>query len=312
MRSSVFAALMVVAASATPLLGQSNTAPAAGGCGAVVTIETHDGTRTRYALAHPQASGRMAVVLLAGGGGFLDLDDQGCPRALKGNSLVRSLPHFHRGGFATALVDAPSDHRNADGLAGFRITPQHADDVGKVIADMRKRSNVPVWLIGTSRGTISAVNAAARLAGPSAPDGLVLTSAVTSGGKGGQKPWVVQTVFGVPLEAIRVPVLVVGHAADTCLRTPPELMSQITARTNGAGEQVVTVAGGPGGSAGRGGNRPSVEACAGSTPHGFVQQEAAVTRRHRAVHPGRELSAETASAPGIAPTAADRNGGKDL
>jgi hypothetical protein len=275
MRLSVLTALGLF--SATACLAQSNAAPLADGCGEVVTIETHGRTTTRYALAHPKGApgqgGRVALVLLAGGGGHLDLDDQGCPRALTGNSLVRSLPHFHGAGFVTALVDAPSDHPGEDGLAGFRITTQHADDLGKVIADVRTRTKAPVWVLGTSRGAISAVNTAARPSGPSAPDGLVLTSAVMSGGKGGHKPWVTQTVFDLRLEAIRVPVLVVGHAADTCIRSPAALMSDITARTNGAREQVVTMSGGPGSSAGA---SRSVDACQGRMPHGFIEQEAEV------------------------------------
>ncbi len=109
-------------------------------------------------------------MLLVGGGGHLDLDDQGCPRALTGNSLVRSLPHFHGAGFVTALVDAPSDHPGEDGLAGFRSATEHAEDLGKVIADVRARTKAElVWLVGTSRGSISAVNAAARLSGPPRP-----------------------------------------------------------------------------------------------------------------------------------------------
>jgi len=260
--------------SATAALAQSNAA-APGGCGEVVTIETHDRTTTRYALASPQAAsargGRVALVLLVGGGGHLDLDDKGCPRALMGNSLVRSLPHFHGAGFVTALVDAPSDHPGEDGLAGFRITAGHAEDLGKVIADVRARTNTSVWLVGASRGSISAVNAAARLSGPSAPDGLVLTSALMSGFRGGRKPWVAHTVFDLPLEAIRLPLLVVGHAADKCIRSPADLMGNITARTNGARGQVVTVTGGPG----RPGP-PSVNACEGRAPHGFVEQEAEV------------------------------------
>ena len=270
---SLLVAFVVVAASAAPLLAQSDADAPDGGCGDVVTIETHGGTKTRYALVRPKGApqgGQAALVLLVGGGGHLDLDAKGCPRALKGNSLVRSLPHFHGAGFATALVDAPSDHPGEDGLKGFRMTPQHADDLGEVIADLRKRANLPVWVVGTSRGTISAANAAARLAGSAAPDGVVLTSAITSGGKGGQRPWAAQTVFDLRLEAIQMPVLVVGHAADACVRTPAGLMGKITARTNGAREQVVTVTGGPGG-AGAG-----LDACHGRTPHGFLGQEAAV------------------------------------
>lgn len=273
MRSWTFAALLPLWATAS--LAQSNVAPPTG-CGEVVMIETHGRATTRYALAYPQGApaqaGRIALVLLVGGGGHLSLDDEGCARALTGNSLVRSLPHFHGASFVTALVDAPSDRPGDDGLAGFRVTTEHAEDLGKVIADVRTRTNAVVWLVGTSRGSISAVNAAARLSGPSAPDGLVLTSALMSGSSGGRKAWVAHTVFDLPLEAIRVPVLVVGHAADKCIRSPADLMGNITARTNGAREQVVTVTGGPG----RPGP-PSVNACEGRAPHGFVEQEAEVT-----------------------------------
>jgi len=271
-RSWIFAALLLLPAAT--FLARSNAGPLTR-CGEVVTIETHGRTTTRYALGYPQdapaEAGRIALVLLVGGGGHLNLDDNGCARALTGNSLVRSLPHFHGAGFVTALVDAPSDHPGDDGLAGFRITAEHAEDLGKVIADVRTRTNALVWLIGTSRGAISAVNAAARLSGPSAPDGLALTSALMSGFSGGQKAWVAHTVFDLPLEAIRVPVLVVGHAADKCIRSPADLMGNITARTNGARAQVVTVTGGPG----RPGP-PSVNACEGRAPHGFVEQEAEV------------------------------------
>jgi hypothetical protein len=274
-RALMLAALSVEAMTAT-CAAQSRGAGSAGDCGEVVTIPTHDRTTTRYALARPTASTTgepIAVVLLPGGGGHLDLDAQGCPRALKGNSLVRSIPNFRDLGFVTALVDSPSDRVGEDGLAGFRSSSQHAEDLGKVIADVRTRANGLVWIIGTSRGTISAANTASRLSGPSAPDGLVLTSAVTSGARSAAKPWVSQTVFDLPLDKVRVPVLVIGHAADTCARTPPGSMDTITARTNGAREQVVTVTGGPGSPTGL---QAGIDACLGRSPHGFIEQEAEV------------------------------------
>jgi hypothetical protein len=111
--------------------------------------------------------------------------------------------------------------------------PEHAQDLGKVIADVRTRVGGPVWLVGTSRGTISAANAASRLTGPAAPDGIVLTSALMVGNRG-QKAFV----------------------------------------TRGAREQVVTVTGGPGTSRGAAG---TIAVCEGRSPHGFVDQEEAVT-----------------------------------
>lgn len=244
-------------------------------CGELVTIHGHGTSTTTYSIAMPRASapeeGRVALVLLPGGPGYMALDANGCARKLQGNSLVRSRELFHKAGFATALVDAPSNHRGEDGLGGFRISSQHADDIGKVIADVRARTKMPVWLVGTSRGAISAANAASRLMGPAAPDGLVLTSPVTSGRVGGFKPWAAQTVFSTKLDAIRVPVLVVVHAADTCIRTPPGLAGSIVAKTNGVREQAVVVKGGAGTSKG-----VSVEACEGRSPHGFLGQEADV------------------------------------
>lgn len=248
----------------------SRAQPAA--CGELITVETHDRSTTRYALAGPPATPAGVLVLLVGGDGHLDLDERACPRSLKGNWLVRALPLFHAAGFMTALVDAPSDHAGEDGLAGFRIAEAHAQNIGRVIADVRPRLKVPrpVWVVGTSRGTISAANAASRLiAGATAPDGVVLSSPVTAGARA-RKAWVIQSVFDLPLEAVRVPVLVVGHAEDSCVRTPPALMERIAARTEGAREQLVTVTGGPGRPA------PGVDVCEGRSPHGFVGQEAEV------------------------------------
>ncbi len=254
---------------------RTTVAWASDACGEVIGVETHDGTTTRYSIAHPKNipadAQQVALVLLVGGGGILNLDERGCARALTGNSLVRSIPHFLDAGFVTVLVDAPSDHLGGDGLAGFRTEARHAEDLGHVIANVRARTKASIWLVGTSRGTISAVNAAARLSGASAPDGVVLTSALMAGQIGARKPWVADTVFDLPLESIRLSLLVIGHSADSCVRSPANLMSRIVERTKGSRQQVVTVEGGAGG-AGKGG----IEACEGKSPHGFVTQEAEV------------------------------------
>lgn len=253
--------------------GAPALAGAAEPCGELLTIDSHAGTTTRVVLAGP-APGSVAaaaLALLPGGGGALDLDEAGCPRALTGNSLVRKIPLFHAAGFVTALVDAPSDHRGEDGLAGFRKSEAHAADLGRVIAALRARGHTRVWLVGTSRGAISAVNAAARLPAGAGADGLVLTSALMSGQPGARKAWVADTVFDLPLGAIRQPLLVVGHADDACVRSPPALMQRIAERVGSPLRQVVTVAGG---SAATG--RSGVEACEGRSPHGFLGQEAEV------------------------------------
>lgn len=254
---------------ATACLAQ---APANERCGEVVSIDTQERNTLRFAWVPPPgalAGGGVTLVLLAGGAGHVDLDAQGCAQKLKGNSLVRSVPLFNAAGFGTAVVDAPTDFQGEDGLGGFRADARHAQELGQVIADLRARTRGAVWVVGTSRGAISAANAASRLAGLAAPDGLVLTSALMAGQSGARKPWVAQSVFDLPLENIRVPLLVVGHAADTCVRSPASLMERVAARTRSPRLQVVTVSGGPA--------KPppaGLDACEGRTPHGFYGQEA--------------------------------------
>lgn len=279
MNNSGFAGSLVLGTqlllSATVGLAQAQLTPDSDRCGAVMMIQTRDNSTTRYAFvppAEPERQGiQITVALLPGGSGHVNLDDNGCPRGLKGNSLVRSIPIFNAAGFGTALIDAPSDFHGDDGLAGFRTTVQHAEDLGKLIADLRARTQGIVWVVGTSRGSISAANAATRLSGPSAPDGIVLTSALMSGQSAAKKGWVAQTVFDLPLENIRLPLLVIGHAADKCVRSPPDAMGKIAARTQAIRQQVVTVSGGPGYD-----GPPGLNACEGRAPHGFVDQESEV------------------------------------
>lgn len=260
---SAFACVVCLAAPASAQPAKS--------CGERIELAGHDNVRLPYSL-HVPAKAAMVLLLLPGGPGFADLDQSGCARKLSGNWLIRARGLFHEQGFATALIDAPADHRGEDGLGGFRIAPQHAEDIGKIITDIRRRTKLPVWVIGTSRGTISAANAAARLRGEAAPEGVVFTSPVTSGRVGGRKAWVAQTVQSLSLEAIKMPVLVVAHANDTCIRTPPRLAASILERTAGTREQLVIVKGGSGQ------RLPADEdACRGSSHHGFIGQEAEVT-----------------------------------
>jgi pimeloyl-ACP methyl ester carboxylesterase len=244
--------------------------PAWSACGQVVEIPSHGGTTTRYALAGSTGdSATVSLVLLAGGGGHLDLDAKGCPHALTNNSLVRMAPLFHRAGFVTALVDAPSGMGGPDGLMGFRASSSHADDLGRVILDLRRRTGGAVWLVGTSRGSISAANAAARLSGNAAADGLIMTSVLMDGDPMARKSWVAQSVFNLPLDSITMPVLLIGHDDDNCIRSPSDMMTEVAARLRSSRVKVVAVTGGPGGS------HPSqdVEACVALSPHGFIGQE---------------------------------------
>jgi pimeloyl-ACP methyl ester carboxylesterase len=162
-----------------------------------------------------QAKG--VIVLFSGGGGRLGIGD-GQLSILQTNFLVRTRHHFAAQGFHVAVPDAATDFLlRPQGLGADRTSAAHMQDVAAVITDLRSRfPGLPIWLVGTSRGTISAANAAAVLTGAAAPDGLVLTSALTQPGLGNP-----ESLQNVPLAAIHVPALVVAHRDDTCAVTPP-------------------------------------------------------------------------------------------
>ncbi|MDM4768248.1 hypothetical protein [Pelomonas sp. SE-A7] len=237
----------------------------AAGCGEPRSLPVR-GASLAYSVAAPSREPAVTLVLLAGGSGHLKLDGQGCATALKGNSLVRAQPLLRELGFGTVLVDAPSDQQSGeDGLAGFRTDPRHAADLGQLIASLRQAHGGAVWLLGTSRGTISAANAASRLQGPAAPDGLVLSSIVSVGTALGRKGWTSQSVFDLDLSTIRQPVLLLGHADDACLRSPPGQMEEVLRRLGAQRKQAQRITGGPGASG---------DACEGRSPHGFFGQDA--------------------------------------
>lgn len=176
----------------------------------VVTRTTRPGVTVRVWLGRPAGAPRRVVMLLAGGSGRLGLSARGIGPGAKDGLLARTRERFLAAGFVVALVDAPSDR--PEGLEGFRSSAEHAADLGAIAAWLRATDPVPLWMIGVSRGSISAANAAARL-GPAGPDGLVLLSPVTAGRH--------ERLADVRMEAISVPTLVVSHRGDGCSASPP-------------------------------------------------------------------------------------------
>lgn len=211
LRASVIAGAVLCAAA--PAWAQKVTGQA------VIDLPTRPGITVRY-LALAPAWPKAAVLLFTGGPGVARIpDDPGPGYARNGNFLVRSRELFRAHDLFVAVIDVPSDHR--DGYGAFRATADHAEDVAAVIANMRQRApGVPVWLIGTSKGTISAANVAVRLPKGKGADGLVLTSTITRPAGRNSGPGGTQTVFDFDLGSVTMPTLVVGHREDGCFVTP--------------------------------------------------------------------------------------------
>ena len=155
---------------------------------------------------HPVAS----VILFTGGSGVAGVSPQGVSKP--GNFLIRTRRQFVRQGLMVAVVDPPSDRRSLD---GFRTSAAHALDMKGVIAFLREQAPVPVWLVGTSYGSVSAAKVADRLADGGGPDGVVLTSSVVRANR-----TLGDSVLDADPARLRVPLLIVHHRNDRCWATP--------------------------------------------------------------------------------------------
>ena len=189
----------------------------------MVDVPTRPGVTQRF-LWLPASDAKAAAILFAGGHGGLAIDPSGKLGWGSGNFLVRSRALFVERGVSVAVIDAPSDRQAAPWLGGFRQTPEHAADVKALIAWLRGEAKVPVWLVGTSRGTQSA--AAVALAG-AGPDGIVLTSTVLFDPRG-------RPVNAMAVERLSMPVLVVHHKADGCVASRYDQAPALAERLAGA------------------------------------------------------------------------------
>jgi hypothetical protein len=199
------------------------------------------------------------VVLLAGGDGVLALDGTGHSAPLGGNFLLRTRDEWIKRGLAVAIPDAPSDRSIRMG-AGDPVV------LRAIIADVRTHTEAPIWLIGTSVGTVRAAYGAAHL-GAGEIAGLVLTSSTSR--PGGHAT--TDTVFSVGLDRVAVPTLIVSHAGDRCFVTPPSDAESIQRALSRAPKtEIMRFEGG----------RPPVSGeCEGGSEHGYFGIEARVLDR---------------------------------
>lgn len=195
----------------------------------VVTLRAQSGANMRTLLTGDPATATANLILLAGGDGKLIISGRGEIKRLKNNFLVRSRNLFVEEGFLTGVVDAPMDRRDKTGLLdGFRASEQHAADLAGVAAALKALNGKPVIVIGTSRGTVSAANLAARQK-EGAISAAVLTSSLVRKNKKGA------IVQSLPLTSIQVPVLFLHNRNDRCKFTQLSGVKPIVAHMKKAG-----------------------------------------------------------------------------
>jgi pimeloyl-ACP methyl ester carboxylesterase len=191
-----------------------------------------------------------SVILIPGGAGGIGQMVDGKPSGQ--NFLVRSRDHFAEAGLNIAVMARPSDRNDLD--YGDRVSPEHIQDIKSLVDFLKKDTGLPVWIVGTSRGTVSAT-AAAIAFGNDNLAGIVLTSSVTSFKKTGAVP-------SQALDKIRIPVLVLHHTNDACkVCVPYDVPSIIKGLKNAPVKKQVMVSGG---------ENPSGDPCEPLHYHGYI------------------------------------------
>jgi len=203
------------------------------------------------------------VILLAGGSGVLDLGEDGRIGGMAQNHLIRTRKAYVRAGYAIFAPDIAQDLKGTD---RYRFGAPHATDLAAVVSAARGVGG-PVFVIGTSRGAVSAV---ALFAKQSAvlPDGLVISSGtLLDHGR-------VQGAASVGnLGSIRVPVLLLRHDSDGCAATAPGDADRFKARLTAA--RSVEIIGFSGG----GPRQGNADPCGPNHYHGFLGIEDQVVAR---------------------------------
>lgn len=194
----------------------------------------------------------LAAVLFNGGGGAMGLLKR-IPQP-GANFLVRTRAQWAAQGVVTAVIDVPTDLGSVSDP--YRMSERHAADVRTLVQTLRQRyPGLPVYLIGTSRGTVSAAYTGAALG--EAVDGMVLTSTVFNATRGGPG------VSGLDWRRLRSRLLFVHHAEDACQATPYHMAQRVAA----AGHPLISV---------HGGEAPRSDPCEAFSAHGYLGVEAPV------------------------------------
>ena len=234
-----------------PIIFVLLTNPVFAGNDHLVKIATRTGVTMPFYYMKREGA-KATIMLLTGGDGSIWMKN-GVPTSK--NFLVRSRDLFAGNGFNVAVIGKPSDTSNLGGI--FRTSSEHSEDLRHIAGFLKKDTGVPVWMVGTSMGTISATSAAIAISCDEL-SGIVLTSSIVSRKIVGAIPW-------QNLEAIRKPVLVVHHEFDECKACDPREVSEIVAKLKNAPiKKEVYV---------KGGAEPVGDPCEPMHKHGFIGLE---------------------------------------
>jgi len=173
----------------------------------VVKIDTRQGVTLNLLLVSPDTQTDKVLIMFPGGSGYNQFSSDNGVISKGKNFLVRTAPDFAKKGFLVAVVDSPSDKRGMDD--NFRTSKEHLHDITKVVEYLTSKGYKSIYLVGTSRGTISAAYLGAELKHDNIK-GVILTSTMSYS----------EFLRWIPLEKTSYPVLLVHHRQDECKKCP--------------------------------------------------------------------------------------------
>jgi pimeloyl-ACP methyl ester carboxylesterase len=240
----------------------------------VVTLPTRDGVKLTYLLLQDTSAPPKAVVVaFVGGTGAIGLakrSESGPVQFGPGaNFLVRIRDELVDAEIAEAIVDAPSDKLPQGMDDAFRLGREHLADIRALIVDLKQRyPDAKIYLVGTSRGTISAAALAAKLG--DSVQGVALSSSVTNSNKVGE------ALSRFDFKTIRIPLLFIHHRDDACSISPYHNVERISNK-----ESLISVSGG---------DSPQSGPCEPMSPHGYFGRDAPVVKALKNWMLGREFA----------------------
>lgn len=239
--------LAIVAACAAPLAAAQE----------LITVPSRPGVTQSFIVLPMGANAPAAIALLyVGAGGRINARSE--DRQVKfgaRNFLPRSAADFVRNGVLPVVMDAPSDQTEL--TEGYRMGSEQTADARAVVAELKRRlPGVPVYLVGTSRGTISAAFIGRDLGGEVA--GVVLTSTLFGSNNARRQA---PNLRGFDYGAIQSQLLFVHHREDGCEHTPYAAAARVVPRY-----ELISVSGGKNAESGP---------CEPFSAHGYFGREAA-------------------------------------
>jgi hypothetical protein len=173
--------------------------------------------------AHPWA----VAIMFIGGNGVMPFEEDG---SLKGgrSTLVRTRQLWVDQGVAVVIPGKPSGIPASNFF--YRLTDAYAQDIASLVDFAHSHWQAPIWLLGHSLGSNSAVAGATRpTTGKIA--GIVVAGGTFYRGANGE---IKETVFDVPIAKIGIPVLVTEHEHETCPPSSPEGAARFRAALTGS------------------------------------------------------------------------------